>query len=222
MSYGLQVYNGSNEFILNTTDSGRIMYQEVASGTSGTTSGGGTYDFHSTTVLTSLIDSETLVFVKCNTNNVSWVGYPGSGGFTIYSSSSGVTFDYKILKQAENQSIPTSGYGLLVLDEDGLGNPFVVYQSDALTTRIKGTITGSGSVSGSNLYGLLVWHYVAITAAMAPSFGRIKMSAYTNTSTGISFGSVDAFKGYQVTDPEDIFNLRWINPTTGKGLVIQG
>ena len=222
MAYGFLVNNGSNEAIINQNDSGRIMYQLVASGTTGTTGGGSSNNYHSVNVSTG-VNSETLVFARCNTNNVSWVGFPGSSGFTLYSSSSGVTFSYLVMKQAENLSFPAAGtYGLLVRDEDNLGNPIVVYSSESETTRIKGTITSAGTVNGSNLYGLLVWHYSAITARVAPQYGDIRMPTYKNTSTGITFQTSDVFQGYQVTDPEDVITSRWINPTSPKGIVIQG
>ena len=80
----------------------------------------------------------------------------------------------------------------------------VQYNSDVLSARIKGRLTGTGSVTGSNLFGMGTFQYTFANARLSPNRGFIKGYHWHWTSTGIEFinGTISP-DGAQYTSSED-------------------
>tara|TARA_R110000744_G_scaffold376211_1_gene490308 strand:+ start:1010 stop:1834 length:825 start_codon:yes stop_codon:yes gene_type:complete len=101
----------------------------------------------------------------------------------------------------------------------------VQYNSDVLSARIKGRLTGVGTVTGSNLFGMGTFQYTFANARLSPNRGFIKGFHWHWTSTGLEFinGTISPFgASYTNSDNqqtrEDMFYFNISQPTA---LVIQ-
>ena len=101
----------------------------------------------------------------------------------------------------------------------------VQYNSDVLSARIKGRLTGTGSVTGSNLFGMGTFQYTFANARLSPNRGFIKGYRWEWTSTGITWAisQISPFgASYQSSDNqatrEDMFYFNISMPTA---LVVQ-
>lgn len=223
MAYGIKVFSANGAVQLDSTDSNQILYQEFASGTSGAATGTGSGDFRQIIVsVTGFSIGECLVFIRPTgiVTGVRAYVLPGSGGFSIMTDTDR-SFYWYVFKKASNLSTPT-GYGLVVYDSDGTT---VQYNSDVLSARVKGRLTGSGSVTGSNLFGLGTFQYTFANARLHPNRGVIKGYRWEWTSTGVTWnvGQISPFgASYQSSDNqatrEDMFYFNISMPTA---LVIQ-
>ena len=161
MAYGFQVFSANGATLIDTSDPYQILYQEFASGTSGAVSGANLLNFKEEVVtVTGYSVGECLVFIR-PTGTVAGVGayvVPSTTGFSIWSDSN-TSFYWYVFKKASSLSAPT-GYGLVVYAANGTD---IQYTGDTLTTRIRGRITGSGTVTGSNLFGLGTYQYSRVT-----------------------------------------------------------
>jgi hypothetical protein len=177
MAYGIQVYSANGALQIDSSDSSHILYQQYASGTTGTpvSAGytGGTLNYGITSATVSgFTRGEDLVFIQPTgtTADVRAFVYITSTGFSVRTSHL-VSYRYHVFKKVTSLPDPTSDYSFVV--QDASGN--TVFNPDVLSARIKGRITGTGSVSlsGKSLYGLANLKYSRITASMAPRRGRI-------------------------------------------------
>ena len=273
MAYGIKVWSGNGAIQLDSTDANQILYQEFASGTSGslaantTTSG----DFRQLIVaVTGFSIGECLVFIRPTGTVTGVKAYviPGSGGFSIFTDSNSKSFYWYVFKKASSLSTPT-GYGLVVYSDPVSGGSFVVgtkytivssgttsftsigaannnvgtvfiatgigsgtgtantvqYNSDVLSARIKGRLTGTGSITGSNLFGMGTFQYTFANARLSPNRGHIKGYRWEWTSTGVTWATSQISPSgaqYQSSDDqqtrEDMFYFNISMPTA---LVVQ-
>ena len=165
---------------------------------------------------------ECLVFIRPTGTVTGVKAYvmPGSNGFSIFSDTN-TSFYWYVFKRASSLSTPT-GYGLVVYASDGTT---VQYNSDVLSARIKGRLTGVGTVTGSNLFGMGTFQYTFANARLSPNRGFIKGFHWHWTSTGLEFinGTISPFgASYTNSDNqqtrEDMFYFNISQPTA---LVIQ-
>jgi len=223
MAYGIKVFSANGAVQLDSTDANQILYQEFASGTSSAASGASSGDFRQITqTVTNFTAAECLVFIRPTGTVTGVKAYvmPGSGGFSIFSDTN-TSFYWYVFKRASSLSTPT-GYGLVVYASDGTT---VQYNSDVLSARIKGRLTGVGTVTGSNLFGMGTFQYTFANARLYPNRGHIKGFHWHWTSTGIEFinGTISPFgASYQNNDNqqtrEDMFYFNISQPTA---LVVQ-
>jgi hypothetical protein len=224
MAYGIKVLSANGAVQLDSTDTNQILYQEFASGTSSAASGASSGDFRQITPVsvTGFSAGECLVFIRPTGTVTGVKAYvmPGSGGFSIFSDTN-TSFYWYVFKRASSLSTPT-GYGLVVYASDGTT---VQYNSDVLSARIKGRLTGVGTVTGSNLFGMGTFQYTFANARLHPNRGHIKGFHWHWTSTGIEFinGTISPFgASYQNSDNqqtrEDMFYFNISQPTA---LVVQ-
>jgi len=223
MAYGIKVFSANGAVQLDSTDANQILYQEFASGTSSAASGASSGDFRQITqTVTNFTAAECLVFIRPTGTVTGVKAYvmPGSGGFSIFSDTN-TSFYWYVFKRASSLSTPT-GYGLVVYASDGTT---VQYNSDVLSARIKGRLTGVGTVIGSNLFGMGTFQYTFANARLYPNRGHIKGFHWHWTSTGIEFinGTISPFgASYQNNDNqqtrEDMFYFNISQPTA---LVVQ-
>tara|TARA_B110000285_G_scaffold31944_1_gene33092 strand:+ start:2169 stop:2834 length:666 start_codon:yes stop_codon:yes gene_type:complete len=161
MAYGFKVLSANGATQIDTSDSNQILYQEFTSGTTTAISGANLLNFKEMAVTVSGYSvGECLVFIR-PTGTVTNVGafvVPSSTGFSIWSDSN-TSFYYYVFKKASSLSAPT-GYGLVVYAADGTT---VQYTSDTLAARVKGRLTGGGTITGSNLFGLGTYQYSRVT-----------------------------------------------------------
>ena len=202
MAYGIKVWSANGAVQLDSTDTNQILYQEFASGTSGAATNTGSGDFRQIIVsVTGFSIGECLVFIRPTGTVTGVKAYvlPGSGGFSIMTDTNR-SFYWYVFKKASSLSTPT-GYGLVVYASDGTT---VQYNSDVLSARIKGRLTGTGSVTGSNLFGMGTFQYTFANARLSPNRGFIKGYHWHWTSTGIEFinGTISP-DGAQYTSSED-------------------
>ena len=187
MAYGIKVFSANGAVQLDSTDTNQILYQEFASGTSSAITGAGTGDFQAENIsVTGFTPAECLVFIRPTGTVTGVKAYviPRSDGFSIFSDTNR-SFYWYVFKKASSLSTPT-GYGLVVYASDGTT---VQYNSDVLSARIKGRVTGvlNGVVSGSNLFGMGTFQYTFASARLSPNKGFIKGFHWHWTSTGIEF-----------------------------------
>ena len=223
MAYGIKVFSANGAVQLDSTDANQILYQEFASGTSSAASGASSGDFRQITVsVTGFSAGECLVFIRPTGTVTGVKAYvmPGSNGFSIFSDTN-TSFYWYVFKRASNLSTPT-GYGLVVYASDGTT---VQYNSDVLSARIKGRLTGVGTVTGSNLFGMGTFQYTFANARLSPNRGFIKGFHWHWTSTGLEFinGTISPFgASYTNSDNqqtrEDMFYFNISQPTA---LVVQ-
>jgi len=223
MAYGIKVFSANGAVQLDSTDANQILYQEFASGTSSAASGASSGDFRQITVSVSGFSAgECLVFIRPTGTVTGVKAYvmPGSNGFSIFSDTN-TSFYWYVFKKASSLSTPT-GYGLVVYASDGTT---VQYNSDVLSARIKGRVTGVGTVTGSNLFGMGTFQYTFANARLSPNRGFIKGFHWHWTSTGLEFinGTISPFgASYTNSDNqqtrEDMFYFNISQPTA---LVIQ-
>ena len=231
MSYGMQIYSANGSLQLDTNDSSHLLYQKHSSGTSsaitnvGTgSSGQNSYYYGSTFVTVSGFSrSEDLVFIQ-PTGSAVVKAYvmPSSTGFTIFSDTN-VSFYWYTFKKVTSLSDPTSTYGIEVYDASGNN---VVFNQDVLAARIKGRLTGTGTItkSGQSLYGLGTFKYTAITAALAPRRGKIYGWTHTWNAARdqVSFGSsYISGQGYQASSEAQLDAATYINNSSISTLVIE-
>ena len=161
MAYGFKVLSANGATQIDTSDSNQILYQEFTSGTTTAISGANLLNFKEMAVTVSGYSvGECLVFIR-PTGTVTNVGafvVPSSTGFSIWSDSN-TSFYYYVFKKASSLSAPT-GYGLVVYAADGTT---VQYTGDTLAARVKGCLTGGGTITGSNLFGLGTYQYSRVT-----------------------------------------------------------
>ena len=218
MAYGIQVLSANGAVQLDSTDANQILYQEFASGTSSAATGTSSGDFRQIIVsVTGFSIGECLVFIRPTGTVTGVKAYvlPGSGGFSIMTDTDR-SFYWYVFKKASSLSTPT-GYGLVVYASDGTT---VQYNSDVLSARIKGRVTGVGTVTGSNLFGMGTFQYTFANARLSPNRGHIKGFHWHWTSTGIEFinGTISPFgASYTNNDNqqtrEDMFYFNISQPT---------
>ena len=223
MAYGIKVFSANGAVQLDSTDANQILYQEFASGTSSAASGASSGDFRQITVSVSGFSAgECLVFIRPTGTVTGVKAYvmPGSNGFSIFTDTNR-SFYWYVFKKASSLSTPT-GYGLVVYASDGTT---VQYNSDVLSARIKGRVTGVGTVTGSNLFGMGTFQYTFANARLSPNRGFIKGFHWHWTSTGLEFinGTISPFgASYTNSDNqqtrEDMFYFNISQPTA---LVVQ-
>mgnify|MGYP003635763635 FL=1 len=223
MAYGIKVFSANGAVQLDSTDANQILYQEFASGTSSAASGASSGDFRQITVSVSGFSAgECLVFIRPTGTVTGVKAYvmPGSNGFSIFTDTNR-SFYWYVFKKASSLSTPT-GYGLVVYASDGTT---VQYNSDVLSARIKGRLTGVGTVTGSNLFGMGTFQYTFANARLSPNRGFIKGFHWHWTSTGLEFinGTISPFgASYTNSDNqqtrEDMFYFNISQPTA---LVVQ-
>ena len=223
MAYGIKVFSANGAVQLDSTDANQILYQEFASGTSSAASGASSGDFRQITVsVTGFSAGECLVFIRPTGTVTGVKAYvmPGSNGFSIFTDTNR-SFYWYVFKRASSLSTPT-GYGLVVYASDGTT---VQYNSDVLSARIKGRLTGVGTVTGSNLFGMGTFQYTFANARLSPNRGFIKGFHWHWTSTGLEFinGTISPFgASYTNSDNqqtrEDMFYFNISQPTA---LVVQ-
>ena len=223
MAYGIKVFSANGAVQLDSTDANQILYQEFASGTSSAATGASSGDFRQIIVsVTGFSIGECLVFIRPTGTVTGVKAYvlPGSGGFSIFTDTNR-SFYWYVFKKASTLSTPT-GYGLVVYASDGTT---VQYNSDVLSARIKGRLTGTGSVTGSNLFGMGTFQYTFANARLYPNRGFIKGYRWEWTSTGITWAisQISPFgASYQSSDNqatrEDMFYFNISMPTA---LVVQ-
>ena len=102
----------------------------------------------------------------------------------------------------------------------------IQYNSSVLAARIKGRITGSGSVSvsGESLYALGTFKYSLITSALAPRRGKI--FAWTHKWNAardqVTFGSFYVSgQGYQASGEADLDSATYIDNSLISTLILQ-
>jgi hypothetical protein len=218
MAHGIKVWSANGAVQLDSTDSNQILYQEFASGTSDAATGASSGDFRQITVSVTNYDiSECLVFIRPTGTVTGVKAYvlPGSGGFSIMTDTN-ISFYWYVFKKASSLATPT-GYGLVVYGPDGTT---VQYNSDVLSARIKGRITGTGSLAGSNLFGMGTFQYTFANAALSPNKGHIRGYHWEWTSTGVTWATaqISPFGAqYQSSDNqqtrEDMFYFNISQPT---------
>lgn len=223
MAYGIKVFSANGAVQLDSTDTNQILYQEYTSGTSDAATNTGSGDFRQITVSVSGFSAgECLVFIRPTGTVTGVKAYvmPGSNGFSIFSDTN-TSFYWYVFKRASSLSTPT-GFGLVVYASDGTT---VQYNSDVLSARIKGRLTGVGTVTGSNLFGMGTFQYTFANARLSPNRGFIKGFHWHWTSTGLEFinGTISPFgASYTNSDNqqtrEDMFYFNISQPTA---LVIQ-
>lgn len=223
MAYGIKVLSANGAVQLDSTDTNQILYQEYTSGTSDAATNTGSGDFRQITVSVSGFSAgECLVFIRPTGTVTGVKAYvmPGSNGFSIFSDTN-TSFYWYVFKKASSLSTPT-GYGLVVYASDGTT---VQYNSDVLSARIKGRLTGVGTVTGSNLFGMGTFQYTFANARLSPNRGFIKGFHWHWTSTGLEFinGTISPFgASYTNSDNqqtrEDMFYFNISQPTA---LVVQ-
>jgi hypothetical protein len=223
MAYGIKVFSANGAVQLDSTDTNQILYQEYTSGTSDAATNTGSGDFRQITVsVTGFSAGECLVFIRPTGTVTGVKAYvmPGSNGFSIFTDTNR-SFYWYVFKRASSLSTPT-GYGLVVYASDGTT---VQYNSDVLSARIKGRLTGVGTVTGSNLFGMGTFQYTFANARLSPNRGFIKGFHWHWTSTGLEFinGTISPFgASYTNSDNqqtrEDMFYFNISQPTA---LVIQ-
>ena len=223
MAYGIKVLSANGAVQLDSTDTNQILYQEYTSGTSDAATNTGSGDFRQITVSVSGFSAgECLVFIRPTGTVTGVKAYvmPGSNGFSIFSDTN-TSFYWYVFKRASSLSTPT-GYGLVVYASDGTT---VQYNSDVLSARIKGRLTGVGTVTGSNLFGMGTFQYTFANARLSPNRGFIKGFHWHWTSTGLEFinGTISPFgASYTNSDNqqtrEDMFYFNISQPTA---LVVQ-
>ena len=187
MAFGLKVYSANGALQIDSTDNNQILYQEFASGTTGATpSGAGTGDFRQIVQsISNFSAGEMLVFIRPTGTVTGVKAYvmPGANGFSIFSDTASRTFYYYVFRKASGLAAP-SGYGLAVYASNG---STVQFNGDVLSARIKGRVTGTGTVSGSNLFGMGTFQYTFANARLAPNRGEIRGYHWHWTSSGLSF-----------------------------------
>ena len=223
MTYGLKVFSANGAVQLDSTDNNQILYQEFASGTTGAVTSASSNDFRGVVQsVTGFTKGECLVFIRPTGTVTGVKAYviPGTNGFQIFSNTNR-SFYWYVFKKASSLSTPT-GYGLVVYASDGTT---VQYNSDVLSARIKGRVTGVGTVTGSNLFGMGTFQYTFANARLSPNRGHIKGFHWHWTSTGIEFinGTISPFgASYLGTDSqlvrEDMF---YFNISQPAALVIE-
>ena len=228
MSYGMQIYSANGAIQLDTSDSSHVLYQKHSSGTStaisnlGTGSGNSYYYGFIAVTVSGFSLGEDLVFIQ-PTGSAVVKAYvmPGSGGFTIFSDTN-VSFYWYTFKKVTSLSAPTSTYGIEVYDASGN----IVFNQDVLAARIKGRITGTGSValSGKSLYGLGTFKYSLITSALAPRRGKIYNWVHTWNAARdqVSFGSAyTSGQGYQASGEADLDSATYIDNSLISTLILE-
>ena len=223
MAYGIKVFSANGAVQLDSTDANQILYQEFASGTSSAASGASSGDFRQITVsVTGFSAGECLVFIRPTGTVTGVKAYvmPGSGGFSILQIRIQVftgTYLKKLLAYRLLQAMDLSYMLQTVL----LFNITQTYCLQELKVRL----TGVGTVTGSNLFGMGTFQYTFANARLSPNRGFIKGFHWHWTSTGLEFinGTISPFgASYTNSDNqqtrEDMFYFNISQPTA---LVIQ-
>lgn len=221
MAYGLKVYSGGGFLQLDSSISNRVLYQEVASGTASVTGGGGsgllTYYGVSSTI-NSGAGSSGLIFIRptspnSTVRNAFTIGTADS--FQIYADAN-ISFSYRVFKPSSTAGITDSNWGLIVDNGSGAQQ----FTNNAVTTRLKGTVTGVATVTGTNLWVSVGTNLQRMIPAVgSPGYIYLYVGTFTSTYAGVKVDLV--FPGPQVSDAEDIFTNRWINSYTPSMLVIK-
>lgn len=229
MAYGIQIYSANGALQIDSSDSSHVLYQQYASGTTGaSTSGGysgGTLNFGSATATVSgFTRGEDLVFIQPtgSTNNVKAYVYINANGFTVKTNVTGVSFRYHVFKKVTSLPDPTSNYSFVV--QDASGN--TVFNPDVLSARIKGRLTGTGSISlsGKSLYGLANLKFSSITAAMSPQRGKISgwCLNWNSARDQLSFGkAVVSGQGYAASSEFELAAATYFDSTLPTVLIIE-
>jgi hypothetical protein len=211
MAYGLRVYSGGDFLQIDSSTNGRFLYEQISSGTLSTSGAGsgGVSQYLGFGSASPGAGTDSIVFIKPSVAASAYL--EGSGqSFKIWSTVN-TTFSYKVFSPSNGNGV-TNNYGLAVYD----GNEEKIFSNGYFSTRLAGTITGTGTISGSNLWSSCgVMPQRMIPDVNTP--GQIYMWMTTFSSTSVTQQAVLGFPGPQVSDVEDIFTNRWINaysPTT--------
>ena len=186
MAYGFKVFSANGATQIDTSDPNQILYQEFTSGTTTAISGASLLNFIEMNVTVSDYSvGECLVFIRPTgtVTNVSAFVVPNTTGFSIWSDSN-TSFYFYVFKKASSLSAPT-GYGLVVYAADGVT---VQYTGDTLAARIRGRLTGGGTITGSNLFGLGTYQYSRVTQySFKRGNGNLYGWYWTWSSTGLTW-----------------------------------
>tara|TARA_R110000751_G_scaffold28524_1_gene74317 strand:- start:30 stop:701 length:672 start_codon:yes stop_codon:yes gene_type:complete len=218
----MQIFSANGALQLDSNDATHVLYQKFAGGTSSAITGSGAEDFTSTAVTVSGFSiAEDMIFIQ-PTGTAVCQAYvmPNSGGFTIFSDTD-VTFRWYVFKKVTSLADPTSGYGVVLYD----ASSNVLFNPDVLAARIKGRITGTGSISlsGESLYGLGTFKYFRISASLTPHRGVIQAwvhiwnAARDQVSFGIRTVSPD---GVQATTEAGLDDGLYIDTSNATTLVL--
>jgi hypothetical protein len=213
MSYGIKIISGNGSLQIDGTDSSHIIYQEYSSGISSTVSGASSASYNSIFVsLSGLSSQNSLIFISpTGSATVSAYLIMGSNGFTIFSDSN-VSFRWYAFRKVTDISASSASYGLEI--KDSSGNNLI--NIDKICARIKGTITGNGSITASALkaYSNAPLYYALVTSELSPRRGNIKawVSEWSSNrrEVSVSVKTVSPFGG-QVSSEAELDNSFYIN-----------
>jgi len=213
MSYGIKIISGNGSLQIDGSDSSHIIYQKYSSGTSSTISGASSNSYNSTFQSVSGLSSlNALVFISpTGSGIVNAYLVMGSNGFTIFSDSN-VSFKWYVFRKVTDMGASSASYGLEV--KDASGNHLL--NIDKICARVKGTITGNGSITVDSLsaYSNAPLYYALVTSLLAPRRGVLKAwtSEWSSNRREVSTSvkTVSPFGG-QVSSEADLDNSFFIN-----------
>jgi hypothetical protein len=231
MGYGLSVLSANGATQINTDVTGRNIYQFAA----GSTAAGGTGNQIVTNAQsggtwvteifnTGVTNTNALFFVRptSTSGNPICYAYRGSSGTFGLTADGIYTWDWAVFVPATQVgSTPTSGdYGLVVYDSTGnTASSNIVFNGfDAKAMRIKGSITGSGSISTTSGYALQQQKHSGVKRSDSATDGFVRTWCTEFTSSAINHVIArTVFLASSGSNPEpepsDVFNLP-ANPTT--------
>ena len=216
MTYGLRVYSGEGFLQIDSSNNGRFLYEQVASDTLATTQAGSSplLQYLGFGSVSPGLGTDSIVFIRPSVPASAYL--EGSGqSFKVWSTVN-TSYSYKVFKPSVSNSASTNEYGLAVYD----GNNEKIFSNGYFSTRLAGTIYGTGTISGSNLWSTCgVMPQRMIPAVNTP--GQIYMWMTTFSSTSVTQQAVLGFPGPQVPDAEQIFTNRWINPYIPTTLILK-
>ena len=231
MGYGLLVKSGNGSTQINTDVTGRNIYQFAAgssaaggSGNQIVTNAQSAGTWVTETINTGVTNSNALFFVRPTSTTGDPICYAyrgGSGTFGL--TADGVyTWDWAVFVPATQVgSTPTSGeYGLVVYDSTGnqTSSNIVFNGFDAKAMRIKGSITGSGSISTTSGYALQQQKHSGVKRSDSATDGFVRTWCTEFTSSTINHVIAQTvFLARSGSNPEpepsEVFSLP-SNPTT--------
>lgn len=213
MTYGLKVFSGGGYTQLDSSDNGRVVYQISASGNATVTGAGTNYG---SVLVNTTITSDTLILIRpTSPSGQKAFVLRGGSGFTIYSDQN-VSFEWRAFRPATSAVGSSATYGLEVYNTSGS----IVFAGSQVALRVKGTVTGTGTISGSNLWGLGNYNIQRVTALASPNQGRTYYWVHTFNTTSVTHETDDAFPGASAPTAEEIFDYRWVSSITPATLII--
>lgn len=231
MGYGLSVLSANGSTQINSDVTGRNIYQFAA----GSTAAGGSGNQIVTNAQsagtwvtelfnTGVTNTNALFFVRptSTAENPICYAYRGSSGTFGLTADGIYTWDWAVFVPATQVgNTPTSGdYGLVVYDSTGnITSSNIVFNGfDAKAMRIKGSITGSGSISTTSGYALQQQKHSGVKRADSATDGFVRTWCTEFTSSAINHVIartvfIASSGSNPEPEPSDVFNLP-ANPTT--------